>query len=76
MIDGKDKQLGKECRRLETLAPRTNWSLINKQEELEVGLGVESMLQSSESKRTQARALADAHLEGCGLPRNAQLGRP
>lgn len=48
MIDGKEKQLGKECRRFESLAPRTNWSLINKQEELEVGLNVERAPQSSE----------------------------
>lgn len=46
MIDGKEKQLGKECRRFESLAPRTNWSLISKQEEPEVRLGVESMLHS------------------------------
>lgn len=51
MIDGKEKQLGKDCRRFETLAARTNWSLINKQEELEVGLSVESMLCSHWRKR-------------------------
>lgn len=51
MIDGKEKQLGKDCRRFETLAVRTNWSLINKQEELEVGLSVESMLCSHWRKR-------------------------
>lgn len=56
MIDGKEKQLGKECRRLETLALRTNWSLINKQEELEVGLGVESMLHSHLREREHKQA--------------------
>lgn len=70
MIDGKEKQLGKECRRFESLAPRTNWSLISKQEEPEVRLGVESMLHSHE-REENARSLPDAHLRGCGLPRKA-----